>query len=144
MIYLDQRSYKIPTFSKTKVKFEISTFEIGYSQNIVKIRKVIVFDLKCPNLGISKLSKTNVKFEISTFEIRYMRSFAKIRELILFGPNALIWVSGLKIFKDKWQAWNQHIRNGVYANFVKIRKLILFGPKSPNLGIWDQNLKNES
>ena len=87
IIYLDQRSYTIPTFSKKKVKFEISIFEIAYSQNFVKIRKVIVFDLKCPNLGISKLSKTNVKFEISTFEIRYMRNFVKIRELILFGPK---------------------------------------------------------
>ena len=45
MIYLDQRSYEIPKFSKTKIRFEISTFEIGYRQNFVKIRKLIIFGL---------------------------------------------------------------------------------------------------
>ena len=81
------------------VKLEISTFKIGYSQNFVKIRKLIVFGLNCPNLGISKLLKTNVKFEISTFKIKYMRNFVKIRELILFGlkcPNLGIWVQNFQ------------------------------------------------
>ena len=35
-------------FSKTIVRFEISIFEIGYRQNFVKIRKLILFDLKYP------------------------------------------------------------------------------------------------
>ena len=39
-------------FSKTNVRFEISTFEIEYRQNFVKIRKLILFDLKCPYLVI--------------------------------------------------------------------------------------------
>ena len=39
-------------FSKTSVKFEISTFEIVYMQNFIKIRKLILFGPKCPNLGI--------------------------------------------------------------------------------------------
>ena len=30
-------------FSKNKVKFEISTFEIGYMRNFVKIRTLILF-----------------------------------------------------------------------------------------------------
>ena len=39
-------------FSKINVKFKISTFEIEYMRNFVKIRKLIFFGLKCPNLGI--------------------------------------------------------------------------------------------
>ena len=35
----------------TNYKFEIITFKIGYKQNFVKIRKLILFDLKCPNFG---------------------------------------------------------------------------------------------
>ena len=38
--------------SKTNVRFEISIFEIGYLQNFVKIRKLILFDPKCLNLDI--------------------------------------------------------------------------------------------
>ena len=38
--------------SKTNVRFEISIFEIGYMQNFAKIRKLILFDPKCLNLGI--------------------------------------------------------------------------------------------
>ena len=33
------------------VRFEISTFKTGYRQNFVKIRKLILFGQKCPNLG---------------------------------------------------------------------------------------------
>ena len=115
IIYLDQRNYEIPKFSKTKVKFEISPFEIWYRQNFVGIRKLIVFGPKCPNLSISEFLKTNVKFEISTFEIGYMWNFVKIRELILFGPkcpNLSNWDQ-----KVQRQVWNQHIQNRVYAKF---------------------------
>ena len=35
-----------------KVRFEISTFEIGYRQSFVKIKKLILFDPKCPCPGI--------------------------------------------------------------------------------------------
>ena len=35
-----------------KVKFEISAFEIGYRQNFVKIKKLILFDKKCSYPGI--------------------------------------------------------------------------------------------
>ena len=50
--------------SKTKDKFEISSFKIGYMQNYVKIRKFILFGPKCPNLGIwaQNLKKTWVIF----------------------------------------------------------------------------------
>ena len=37
---------------KKNVRFEISTFEIGYKGNFFKIGKLIFFDPKCPNLGI--------------------------------------------------------------------------------------------
>ena len=41
------------TFLETNVRFEISNFEIGYMQNFAdKIRKLILFDLKCLNFGI--------------------------------------------------------------------------------------------
>ena len=50
MIYPDQRSYEIPKYSKTKVRFEISSLEIGYRQNFVMVRKLILFAPKCPNL----------------------------------------------------------------------------------------------
>ena len=35
-------------FLKINIRFEINTFEIGYRQNFVKIRKLILFDPKCP------------------------------------------------------------------------------------------------
>ena len=38
--------------SKTDVTFEISTFEIGYMRNLVKIRKLILFSPKGLSLGI--------------------------------------------------------------------------------------------
>ena len=42
----------VSKFSETNVRFEISTLEIGYMRNFAKIRKLIFFDPKCPNLGI--------------------------------------------------------------------------------------------
>ena len=50
MINPNQRNNEILKFLKTKVKFEISTLEIGYMQNFVKIRKLIW--RKCPNVGL--------------------------------------------------------------------------------------------
>ena len=41
IIYLDQRSYEISKISKTKVRFEICTFEKGYGENFVKMRDMI-------------------------------------------------------------------------------------------------------
>ena len=38
------------TFSKTNVRFDISTFEIGYMRNFVKIRELIL--TKYPNLYV--------------------------------------------------------------------------------------------
>ena len=39
-------------FPKINVKFEFSTFELGYMRNFVKTRKSLLFGPKCPNLGI--------------------------------------------------------------------------------------------
>ena len=39
-------------FLKTNIGFEISTMNIWYQQNFVKIRKLIRFSPKCLNLGI--------------------------------------------------------------------------------------------
>ena len=38
--------------SKTNLRFEISTFEIGYMQNYVKIKKLITFGPKSLNLDV--------------------------------------------------------------------------------------------
>ena len=43
-------------FSKTNVRFEISTFKIGYMRNFAKIRKLILFGPKCPNMDIWPLN----------------------------------------------------------------------------------------
>ena len=37
---------------KRNIRFEVSTFEIRYIRNFVKIRKIIHFGAKYPNLGI--------------------------------------------------------------------------------------------
>ena len=44
------------TFLKTNVRFEISTFEIVYRQNLVNIKKMVHFDRKCLSLGIWALN----------------------------------------------------------------------------------------
>ena len=62
-----------PKFSKTNVRFEISTFEIGYMQNFVNIRKLILIDPKYPNLGIWAQSVKNKSWQkildLPSFEI---------------------------------------------------------------------------
>ena len=79
---------KFQNFQKQKSDLK-PTSEIGYRQNLIKIRKLILFWPKMPKFGDlgSKCSKTSVKFEINTFEIGYIQNFVKIRELILFGPK---------------------------------------------------------
>ena len=83
MINPNQRNNEILKFSKTKVKFEISTFEIGYMQNFVKIRKLICPKVnmpkmpKCRSLGYN-FTKTNDKFDFSTFKIEYIQNLVKI------------------------------------------------------------------
>ena len=52
IIYLDQRKYELPKFSTTRLRFEICTLEIGYRQNFITIRKLVLFSPKCTNLGI--------------------------------------------------------------------------------------------
>ena len=86
---------------ENNVIFEISTFEIMYRKNFVKIWKLLFFGPKMPilrNLG-SIFSETNVRFEISTFELGYLQNFLKIRKLTLFGSQ--FGYLGLKI--EKWK-----------------------------------------
>ena len=57
---------KLSKKKKKKGKFKISTSKLGYMQNVFKIRKLILFDLKCPNLGIwarNLKSEANRKFQ---------------------------------------------------------------------------------
>ena len=42
-------SSKFPT---TNIEFQISTSGIGHLQNLVKIRTLLLFDPKCPNVEI--------------------------------------------------------------------------------------------
>ena len=68
-------------FLKTNVRFEITTFEIKFIPNFVKIRKLILFGPKYSNL------KTNVRFEISTFEIGYSQNSLKDQKVDNFWPK---------------------------------------------------------
>ena len=86
---------------KKNDRFENSTFEIGYKQDFVKVRKLIIFGPKMPKFGHlgSKFLKTNVGFEISTMNIWCQQNFVKIRKLIRFSPKCLnlgIWAQCLK------------------------------------------------
>ena len=109
-------------FSKTYNRFEISTFEIRYMRNFIKI-KIWVFELK--------FSKAFNRFEINTFDTEYMPTFVKIRKLILFGSSNVRFE--IRTFKI-----------GYKHNFVRIRKFIILGTKHTILGIWAQSLKIES
>ena len=52
IIDLNQKSYEIPKFLKTNVRLEISSFQIGCRPNFIKIKKLIPFGPKYPNLSI--------------------------------------------------------------------------------------------
>ena len=82
------------------VRFEIRTLEIGYRQNFAKIRKLILYGLKCLNLDIWASNFPNYfKFEISTFEIGSRQNFVKIRKLILFVPKCPYFGIGAHTFR---------------------------------------------
>ena len=49
---LIKEAMKFQNYSKRKVRFETSTFEIGCRQNFVKIKNGILFGQKYSNLGI--------------------------------------------------------------------------------------------
>ena len=53
-------------FLKTNVRFEISTIKIEHRRNFVKIRKLILFGSKCPNLSICTQT---LKIESRKFKI---------------------------------------------------------------------------
>ena len=54
----------------TNVRFEISTFEIEYRQNFIKVRKLILLDPKCPYLGIWA---QNVRKPVSDLKSRHSK-----------------------------------------------------------------------
>ena len=66
-------------FSKTNVRFSISTFEIRYKRNFVKIRNLILFDTKCPILGIwaRNFREKMSDLKIAPFKIGYRQNFVK-------------------------------------------------------------------
>ena len=86
---------------KANGRFQITTFDIAYGWNFVKISYLILFGSKSPYLEIQtqNFSKTYVRFEISTLKIGYLRNFVKIRKLILFDlkcPNLRIWAQNFQ------------------------------------------------
>ena len=99
MIYLDQRSYEIPKFSKTKIRFEISTFEIGYRQNFVKIRKLIIFGPKCPNLGIwaQNFQKQMANLKSAHSKKSTCEISLRLESQYFLAQNPQIWAFGLEI-----------------------------------------------
>ena len=87
-------------YLKTNVKFEISSFEIGYLRNFVKIRRSIHVSPKCPNLGILA---QNFQKQMANLKSAYLKKVhAKFRfKSILFGrksPIVGIWAQNLKIW----------------------------------------------
>ena len=85
-------------YLKTNVKFEISSFEIGYLRNFVKIRRSILVSPKCPNLGI--LAR-NFRKQMANLKSAYLKKVhAKFRLSQYFlAEKAQLWVFGLKIWK---------------------------------------------
>ena len=91
-------------FSKTNVISEISTFEIGYMRNFTKIRKLILFDSKCPNLGIwvRNFRKTMSDLKSAPSKQKNRQNFVKRLEIWhFFAKNTQIWAFGLKAWKTK-------------------------------------------
>ena len=50
--YPDQGSYEIPKFSKNKNQISNQQIRNKIQVKFVKIKKLIIFSPKCPNLGI--------------------------------------------------------------------------------------------
>ena len=105
-------------FLKTNVRFQITTFDIENMRSFIKIRKLILFGLKCPNLEIfaRHLREKNDRSEISTLKI-WCR-------LILFGPKCLNLRIWLKIWKTK--AGKKNSRFTQFWNFGSIRVVSQF------------------
>ena len=80
------------TFMKINVRFETSTFKTDYIQNFVKIRKLILFGPKYPNME-------NWAHRFCT-QMKELTNFVKIRKLILFIPKYL----NLGIWAQNFQA----------------------------------------
>ena len=95
---------------KTVFRFEISTFEIEYSQNFIKNRKLILFG---PNAHIWRFElctfQNEYEFEISTFEWssrnQHHNSTCEISLVLgsyyFFVQNIKIFAFGLEILKNK-------------------------------------------
>ena len=91
-------------FLKTDDRFEISTFEVRYWHNFVKIGKLILLCPKYPNLGIwaQNLWENNIRLEISIFKIGYRQNIVKILESwYFFVQNTQIWAFGTELWKTK-------------------------------------------
>ena len=83
-------------FSKKTGRYEISTFELGYKQNFVKMRKLILFGPTSPHLGIwaRNCRKQIVRFEISTLKIWCRQNFVKIRKHTFWPKIPKFWYLG--------------------------------------------------
>ena len=103
-------------FLKTNVRFEISTFETVHMRNFIKIGRLILFGIKCQNLGIWAQN-----FRKPMLDLKSAHSKQGTSQILLR-------------LESKFETVRMQ-------NFIKIGKLILFGPKCPNLGIWARNFQ---
>ena len=107
-------------FLNINVRFEISTFEIGYRQNFAKIRKLIIFDPKCPYLGIWAQNFQIPMSDLKSAQSKYSAWKILLKRLeswYFLTQNAQICTFGLKIFKKQCQIWNSHLWTKVQTKF---------------------------
>ena len=109
--FLAQKAH-ISKFSKTNFRFEISIFDIGYMKNIrfiweilekIKIRKLILFGSKYPNLGILlKLLEGECQIWNQYLQNRAHAEISlRLESFWFLTPKPPICAFGLKIFESK-------------------------------------------
>ena len=91
-------------FSKTNIRFEISTSEGDTCKILLKLESWYFLAQNAHIWGDSgsKFSKTNVIFKISTCQIEYRQNFVeRLESLNVLAQNAQICAFGLEIWKTK-------------------------------------------
>ena len=103
-------------FSKANVRFQISTFEIGYMQNFVKIRKFLLFGPKRPKLSICRSSRP----DLNKFAAYFHNAFPKNTS------GRLLLYLGLKFSKTNVRFEVSNFKIGYMQNFVERLESLYF------------------
>ena len=87
---------------KVNVRFEISNFQIVYRQDFVKIKKFILFDPKCPYLGIWAQNSWKPMSDLNLAHSKWCSSKVMLRfeSLYFLTQNVQIRHSGSKFSKN--------------------------------------------